>query len=67
MFRVYNMGHRMEIFCDPEAAEAIIAQSESFGIPAQIIGRTEATQREDGSNQVTIQHEGKTLEYSIEH
>ena len=67
MFRVYNMGHRMEIFCDPEAAEAIIAQSESFGIPAQIIGRTEATQREDGTNHVTIQHEGNTLTYELEH
>ncbi|MGB0744621.1 MAG: AIR synthase-related protein, partial [Opitutales bacterium] len=65
MFRVYNMGHRMEIYCDPEAAEAIIGQSESFGIPAQIIGRTEASQREDGQNHVTIRYEGKTLEYSI--
>lgn len=67
MFRVYNMGHRMEIYCDPEAAEGIIAKSEAFGIPAQIVGRTEASQREDGSNHVTIQHEGKTLEYAIEH
>lgn len=67
MFRVYNMGHRMEIFCDPEAAEAIIALSESFGIPAQVIGRTEASQREDGQNHVTIQHGGKTLNYQIEH
>lgn len=67
MFRVYNMGHRMEIYCDPEAAEGIIAKSEAFGIPAQIVGRTEASQREDGNNHVTIQHEGKTLEYAIEH
>lgn len=67
MFRVYNMGHRMEIYCDPEAAADIIAQSESFGIPAQIIGRTEASERENGENHVTIQHEGKMLEYSIEH
>ena len=67
MFRVYNMGHRMEIYCDPEAAEGIIAKSEAFGIPAQIVGRTEASQRPDGSNHVTIQHEGKTLEYAIEH
>ncbi|MGZ0656800.1 AIR synthase-related protein [Coraliomargarita sp. W4R72] len=67
MFRVYNMGHRMEIFCDPAAAEAIIAQSESFGIPAQIIGRTEATERSDGQNHVTIKHAGKTLTYELEH
>ena len=67
MFRVYNMGHRMEIYCDPSAADAVIAQSESFGIPAQVIGRTEDSQREDGQNHVTIQHEGKKLEYSIQH
>jgi len=65
MFRVYNMGHRMEIFCQPEAADAIIALSESFGIPAQVVGRTEPTQREDGQNHVTIQHAGKTLEYAL--
>ena len=45
MFRVYNMGHRMEIYCDPEAAERVITASQSFGIPAQIVGRTEASQR----------------------
>lgn len=67
MFRVYNMGHRMEIFCQPEAAEAIIALSESFGIPAQVIGSTEPSQRKDGQNHVTIRHEGKTLEYFIQH
>ena len=67
MFRVYNMGHRMEIYCDPKAAEAIIAQSESFGIPAQIIGRTEATERADGQNHLTIRHANKTLTYDLEH
>ena len=67
MFRVYNMGHRMEIYCDPKAAEAIMVQSESFGIPAQIIGRTEATKRSDGQNHVTIKHGDKTLTYELEH
>lgn len=67
MFRVYNMGHRMDIYCEPAAAAGIIAKSEAYGIPAQIVGRTEATQREDGQNHVTIQHAGKTLTYAIEH
>jgi phosphoribosylformylglycinamidine cyclo-ligase len=67
MFRVYNMGHRMEIFCAPEAADRIIAKSEAFGIPAQIIGRTEATKKADGQNHVTIIHQGETLEYELEH
>ncbi|MFW6218308.1 MAG: AIR synthase-related protein [Verrucomicrobiota bacterium] len=65
MFRVYNMGHRMEIYCEPDAAERIIALSESFGIPAQIVGRTEASRRGDGQNHLTIRHDGKTLEYAI--
>ncbi len=66
MFRVYNMGHRMEIYCDPEAAETIIAQSESFGIPAQIIGRTEASKRSDGQNHVSIHHKNTVLTYNMD-
>ncbi|MFP4070387.1 MAG: AIR synthase-related protein, partial [Opitutales bacterium] len=65
MFRVYNMGHRMEIYCEPDAAERIIALGESFGIPARIVGRTEASRRGDGQNHLTIRHDGKTLEYAI--
>jgi phosphoribosylformylglycinamidine cyclo-ligase len=65
MFSVYNMGHRMEVYCDPESADEIIAKSEAFGIPAQIIGRTEATKQADGKNHVTIQHDGKTLSYRL--
>lgn len=65
MFRVYNMGHRMEIYCTPESAERIIAISQSQGVPAQIIGRTEASTRSDQQNHVTIQHAGKTLSYAV--
>lgn len=67
MFRVYNMGHRMEIYCQPEAASDIIAISETFGIPAQVIGRTEASDRADGENHVTIKKGDKTLTYRIDH
>lgn len=41
MYRSLNMGHRVEIACDPDAAQALIAISESFGIAAQVIGHTE--------------------------
>ena len=41
MYRVFNMGHRMEIYCPAEAAAGIIAVSESFGVPARIVGRVE--------------------------
>jgi phosphoribosylformylglycinamidine cyclo-ligase len=41
MYRVFNMGHRMEVYLDARHAEEVIAISESFGIPARIIGRVE--------------------------
>lgn len=50
MYKVFNMGHRMEIYVPEEIASAIISISESFGIPAQIIGRVEAS----ATKQVTV-------------
>ena len=65
MFRVYNMGHRMEIFCPPEATDAIIDTSNAFGVAAQVIGHTEASLHKKGENHVTIAHDYKTLEYTL--
>ena len=48
MYKVFNMGHRMEIYVPQAIAEEIISISKSFNIDAQIIGRVEA-------------HEGKKL------
>ena len=42
---VFNMGHRLEVYLSPEHAEKVIAISESFGIPAQIVGRVEACEQ----------------------
>jgi phosphoribosylformylglycinamidine cyclo-ligase len=41
MYKVFNMGHRMEIYLNPEFASAIIDIANSFNIDAQIIGRVE--------------------------
>lgn len=41
MYKVFNMGHRMEIYCKPAAAQAIIEASKSFNVDAQIVGRCE--------------------------
>ena len=38
MYKVFNMGHRMEIYLPSEYAEAVIDISKSFGIDAQIVG-----------------------------
>ena len=42
MYKVFNMGHRMELYVPEEIAEDIIAISESFSVKAKIIGRVEA-------------------------
>ena len=41
MYKVFNMGHRMELYVDELIAEEIIAISNSFNIDAKIIGRVE--------------------------
>ena len=42
MYKVFNMGHRMELYVPEEIAEKIIAISEEFNVNGQIIGRVEA-------------------------
>jgi phosphoribosylformylglycinamidine cyclo-ligase len=41
MYQVFNMGHRLEIFTTPGAADELIGISQSFGIEARIVGRVE--------------------------
>ena len=65
MYRVYNMGHRLEIYCVPEIAGRIIQTSESFGIEAAVIGRTEPKLSDGNSNTLTIHNQDKTLNYKI--
>lgn len=50
MYKVFNMGHRMELYVPQEIAEDLIAISKSFGVDAQIIGRVEAAEKK----QVTV-------------
>ena len=53
MYKVFNMGHRMEIYLQPEHANKIIEISNSFGIDAKIIGRCNSNEE----NKLTIQSE----------
>lgn len=41
MYKVFNMGHRMEIYLSPEYAQEVIEISKSYGIDAQIVGFVE--------------------------
>lgn len=59
MYKVFNMGHRMEIYLAPEHAARVIEISESFGIEARIVGRVE----EADTNRLTIKSEFGTFEY----
>ncbi|MDF5690248.1 AIR synthase related protein [Aquirufa aurantiipilula] len=53
MYQVFNMGHRLEIYVNPKFADQIIQISQSFGIPAQVIGRVESSP----SKKLTIRSE----------
>jgi len=59
MYQVFNMGHRMEVYVQPDDAQAIIDISRSFGIEAQVIGHVE----DAPSNRLTIITEHGTFEY----
>lgn len=53
MYKVFNMGHRMEVYTDEETAKEVIAISKSFNVDAQIIGRVEVFE----GKKVTIRSE----------
>jgi phosphoribosylformylglycinamidine cyclo-ligase len=59
MYKVFNMGHRMEVYVSPEHAQSIIEISKSFNIDAQVVGRVEAN---DGKK-LTIESVYGTFEY----
>lgn len=45
MYKVFNMGHRMEIYLSPEYAQEVIEISKSYGIAAQIVGFVEKSDK----------------------
>lgn len=59
MYKVFNMGHRMEIYTNPENAAEIIKISESVGINAKIIGEVFKSDHK----KLTIQSELGNFEY----
>ncbi|MDN3547377.1 AIR synthase related protein [Mucilaginibacter aquaedulcis] len=59
MYKVFNMGHRMELYVPQEIAAELIAISQSFGVDAQIIGRVEKAE----TKKVTVKSEFGVFEY----
>jgi len=60
MYKVFNMGHRMELYVPEEIAGAIIKISESFGVDARLIGYVEQADKK----QVTIKSEAGEFVYN---
>ncbi len=58
MYKVFNMGHRMEIYVSKEQADKVIEISKSFNIDAQVIGHIE-----EGKKGLVITSEYGTFEY----
>ncbi len=47
MYEVFNMGHRLEVYCSPEVADGLIEISQLYHVDAQIIGRVEAAEKNE--------------------
>lgn len=59
MYKVFNMGHRLEVYLSPDNAQKVIDIARGFGIEAQIIGRVENAP----ANKLTLITENGTFEY----
>jgi len=61
MYKIFNMGHRFEIYIPPDYAPKIISICNSFGISAQIIGHVESIL---GPGKLTITTKHGSYQYS---
>jgi phosphoribosylformylglycinamidine cyclo-ligase len=59
MYKVFNMGHRMEIYLPERYADDVISISRSYAIDAQIVGRVE----KNNSGKLTIKTVNGTFVY----
>ena len=59
MYKVFNMGHRLEVYLSPGHAQEVIDIARSFGIEAQVIGHVETAPK----NRLTISSEYGVFEY----
>ena len=59
MYSVFNMGHRMEIYCDKVSANSIMEISETFNVEAKVIGRVEKSEKKE----LIIENKEETIEF----
>lgn len=58
MYKVFNMGHRLEVYVAPEDAQTVIDISQQFNIDAQVIGHIE-----EGQKSLVIESEFGSFQY----
>lgn len=58
MYKVFNMGHRMEVYVSPSDAQRVMDISRSFGVDAQVVGHIE-----EGKRSLTIKSEFGEFNY----
>jgi len=63
MYRVFNMGHRMELYTDRDTAEGIVQVASQFGIQAKIVGRVLPLEDKSVQALLTIQTPHCTCQY----
>jgi phosphoribosylformylglycinamidine cyclo-ligase len=59
MYKVFNMGHRFEIYTNPSSAKKIISIAKGFNLEAKVVGRCESS----AVNKLTINSDNGTFEY----
>ena len=59
MYSVFNMGHRMEIYCDKASANSIMEISETFNVEAKVIGRVEKSEKKE----LIIENKEETIKF----
>jgi phosphoribosylformylglycinamidine cyclo-ligase len=62
MYQVFNMGHRLEVYCDEKIAENLVAMSKTFNIEAKIIGHVEDNSQV-GGERLTIDTKQGRFDY----
>ena len=62
LYQVFNMGHRLELYCEPSAVDVILSSCRVYNLSARVVGYTEPA-GDPEQNEVIIQTHGRTLVY----
>lgn len=63
MFQTFNMGHRMEVYCDPDTASTVISKASKHRVAAKVVGEVRPASKSQLGNRVTLRSGGRDYEY----